>query len=124
YRVFSYSLKALGIAVLYGSLWAAFQLYHLIPSGIAFVGMILITAFGGTLAVRQDAEIIAAYAIAGAFSTPLLLSTGENHELALFSYVTLLDAAVLALIAYKPWNRLLMAAFFVTLSVYAGWRAS
>src|SRR5438105_11618907 len=37
HRVFSYSLKALGIAILYGSLWAAFQLYHLIPPGIAFV---------------------------------------------------------------------------------------
>src|SRR5437588_8022664 len=31
YRVFSYSLKALGIGILYLSLWAAFQVYSLIP---------------------------------------------------------------------------------------------
>src|SRR3954466_14058936 len=32
YVVFSYSLKAVGIGVMYLSLWAAFQLYHLIPA--------------------------------------------------------------------------------------------
>src|SRR5207248_634643 len=121
YRVFSYSLKALGVGILYLSLWGAFQIYHLIPSEAAFAGMILITGFTATLALKEDAEIIAAFAVAGAFSTPLLLATGENHELALFSYVTLLDAAVLALIAYKPWKRLLMGAFFGTLILYAGW---
>src|SRR5437762_7864817 len=102
YRVFSYSLKALGVGILYLSLWGAFQIYHLIPPEVAFVGMILVTGFTATLALREDAEIIAAFAVAGAFSTPLLLATGENHDLAPFSSVTLLDAAVLALIAYKP----------------------
>src|SRR5438067_7361578 len=121
YRVFSYSLKALGVGILYLSLWGAFQIYHLIPSEAAFAGMVLVTGFTATLALKEDAEIIAAFAVAGAFSTPLLLSTGENHEVALFSYVTLLDVAVLALIAYKPWKRLLMGAFFGTLILYAGW---
>src|SRR5437588_520051 len=121
YRVFSYSLKALGVGILYLSLWGAFQIYHLIPAEAAFAGMVLVTGFTATLALKEDAEIIAAFAVAGAFSTPLLLATGENHELALFSYVTLLDAAVLALIAYKPWKRLLMGAFFGTLILFAGW---
>src|SRR5208337_329908 len=31
YKVFSYSLKAVGVGVLYLSLWAAFQVYGLIP---------------------------------------------------------------------------------------------
>src|SRR5438477_2471446 len=79
YRVFSYSLKALGVGILYLSLWGAFQIYHLIPSEAAFAGMILITGFTATLALREDAEIIAAFAVAGAFSTPLLLATGENR---------------------------------------------
>ena len=41
YRVFSYSLKALGVGILYLSLWGAFQIYHLIPAEAAFVGMVL-----------------------------------------------------------------------------------
>ncbi|MCU1331671.1 MAG: rane protein, partial [Candidatus Angelobacter sp.] len=40
---FSYSLKAVGIGILYLSLWAASQYFHLIPAGVAFAAMILVT---------------------------------------------------------------------------------
>lgn len=121
YPAFSYSLKAVGSGVLYLSLWAAFSVYHLIPAGIAFVAMILVTAWNGFMAWVQDAELLALYAIVGGFSTPLLLSTGENHELALFGYVLVLDVAVLVLIALRPWSRLLLGAFAGTLFFSIGW---
>src|SRR5271155_2446808 len=44
YQAFSYSLKAVGIGALYLSLWAAFQVYSLIPSGAAFVMMLAVTS--------------------------------------------------------------------------------
>jgi len=121
YRVFSYSLKALGIGVLYLSLWAAFQLYHLVPSGIAFTAMLAVTAATASMALAQDAEILAAFALAGGFLTPVLLSTGENRELQLFSYVTILDAATLVLVTRKAWQRLLILSFSGTLLLYVGW---
>src|SRR5436305_2724998 len=40
YTAFSFSLKAVGIGTLYLSLWAAFQVYHLVGSGVAFVMML------------------------------------------------------------------------------------
>jgi uncharacterized membrane protein len=123
YPAFSYSLKAIGSGILYLSLWAAFELYHLIPSVVAFGGMILVTAWNGFMCWVQDAELLALYAIVGGFSTPLLLSTGENHQLALFSYLLLLDAAVLALIALRPWSRLLLASFVGTVFFSIGWYA-
>ena len=107
YRIFSYSLKALGIGVLYLSLWAAFQVYQLIPSGAAFFCMLVVTASTCALALTQDTEILAVFAITGGFSTPVLLSTGVNREIALFSYLTLLDLGTLALVFFKPWRRLL-----------------
>jgi uncharacterized membrane protein len=73
---FSYSLKAVGIGTLYLSLWGAYQIYHLVPSSVAFVAMVLVTASTITLALTQDAEILAAFALLGGFSTPVLLSTG------------------------------------------------
>ena len=121
YVVFSYSLKAIGSGTLYLSLWAAFSLYHLLPAGVAFAAMILITAFNGSMAWVQDAELLALYAIVGGLSTPLLLSTGENHEVALFSYLLILDVAVLVLVALKPWSRLLFAAFAGTTLIFLGW---
>ena len=121
YKVFSYSLKAVGIGVLYLSLWAAFHVYALIPSGVAFAAMLAVTASTAAMAIAQDAEILAAFALAGGFTTPLLLSTGENHELQLFSYLALLDAAAVVMVALKPWRRLLVLSYAGTLLLYIGW---
>lgn len=123
YPAFSYSLKAVGIGTLYLSLWGAFQVYHLVPGWVAFAAMIVVTASTITLALTQDAEILAAFALIGGFSTPILLSTGQNHEIALFSYVCLLDLAILAMVAMKPWRRLLVGSFIGTVTLYIGWFA-
>jgi uncharacterized membrane protein len=123
YRIFSYSLKAVGIGVLYLSLWASFQVYHLMPSGVVFVCMLVVTASTCAMALSQNAEILAAFAITGGFSTPLLLSTGVNREIALFSYLALLDLGILALVIFKPWRRLLLLGFIGTLLLYVGWYA-
>jgi uncharacterized membrane protein len=121
YAIFSYSLKAVGSGTLYLSLWAAFSLYHLVPASAAFAAMILVTAFNGYMAWVQDAELLALYAIVGGLSTPLLLSTGENHEVTLFSYLLVLDVAVLVLAALRPWSRMLFAAYVGTMLLFAGW---
>jgi uncharacterized membrane protein len=121
YRAFSYSLKAVGIGVMYLSVWAAFHVYALIPGAVAFLAMLAVTASTAALAIAQDAEILAAFALTGGFVTPLLLSTGENKELQLFSYVALLDAAALVLVAARPWRRLLVLAYAGTLLLYLGW---
>ena len=124
YRVFSYSLKAVGIGILYLSLYAAFQVYNLIPSGVAFVMMFAVTAATAVMAWTQDAEILAAFALIGGFTTPLLLSTGQNREVALFFYVAILDAGALALVILKPWRRLLVLSYVGTLLLYVGWYSS
>src|SRR5579862_9798130 len=121
YKAFSYSLKAVGFGTLYLSLWAAFHLYNLIPSGVAFAMMLVVTAATGAMALSQDAQILAAFALAGGFSTPLLLSTGQNREVALFSYVAILDLATLVLVTFKPWRRLLVGSYVGTLLLYIGW---
>ncbi len=121
YHAFSYSLKAVGIGALYLSLWAAFQVYSLIPSGVAFVMMLAVTAATAAMAWAQDAQLLAAFALTGGFSTPLLLSTGQNREVALFAYVALLDLATLFLVVFKPWRRLLVMSYAGTLLLYMGW---
>lgn len=124
YKAFSYSLKAVGIGALYLSLWAAFQVYNLIPNSAAFVMMLVVTAATAAMALAQDAQILAAFSLVGAFSTPILLSTGQNRELALFSYVAVLDLATLVLVAVKPWRRLLVMSYVGTLLLYVGWYSS
>lgn len=121
YQAFSYSLKAVGIGALYLSLWAGFQIYGLIPSLVAFVMMLAVTSAMAAMAWAQDAQLLAAFALTGGFATPVLLSTGQNREMALFSYVALLDLATLFLVIFKPWRRLLVMSYAGTLMLYAGW---
>ncbi len=124
FAAFSYSLKAIGIGTLYLAVWGAYQIYHLIPPALSFAAMVAVTAFTMFLALKQDAEILAGFAMIGGFATPILLSTGQNEEVVLFSYVCLLNVAVLGMVARKPWRRLLVGAFLGTLVLYWGWEFS
>jgi len=124
FAAFSYSLKAIGSGTLYLSLWAAYQVYALVPASVAFGAMIAVTAFNGLMAWAQDCELLALYAIAGGLITPLLVSTGGNHEVTLFSYLLVLDLAVLVLVALRPWSRLLFVSSVGTaIFVLAWWSA-
>jgi uncharacterized membrane protein len=121
YKAFSYSLKAVGIGTLYLSLWAAFHLYSLMPSSIAFAMMLVVTAATSVMALTQDAQILAAFALIGGFTTPILLKTGQNREVALFTYIAILDLATLVLVTFKPWRRLLVMSYAGTLVLYLVW---
>src|SRR5690242_9383213 len=65
HKAFSYSLKAVGIGTLYLSLWGAFQIYHLVPAWAAFVAMIMVTGATIALALSEDAELLAGFALIG-----------------------------------------------------------
>lgn len=121
FNAFSYSLKAVGSGVLYLSLWAAFQLYHLLPASVALGAMILVTAWNAYMAWSQNSQVLAAYALAGGFATPLLLSTGGNHEIFLFVYILAIDIATVVLVRLKSWPRLLLGAFPATVAFFIGW---
>lgn len=123
HKYFAYSLTSVGVGIMYLSLWAAFQLYHLVPGGVAFAGMIAVTASTAVLAVRKDTQILAAVALAGGFATPTLLSTGENRPVELFSYLLMLDVFAIVLATFRPWRRLVGGAYLATIVYYFGWAA-
>jgi uncharacterized membrane protein len=124
YALFSYGLKAIGIGTLYLSLWAAVQVYHLIPAGVGFFAMLIVTAATVVMALTQNAHLLAAYALAGSFSTPALCSTGQNHEIFLFSYTAILAAGAVVLTALRGWRRLSLGAFVGTQLMYVAWYAT
>jgi len=123
FPAFSYSLKAVGTGVLYLSLWASLQLYHLLPVGVVFTAMLAVTAWNAWMAWAQDAELLAAYALAGGFATPGLLSTGQNHVVFLFSYLVLLSSSVVVLLVFKVWPRLLLGALAMSSIYTIAWYA-
>ncbi len=118
---FSYVLKAVGSAILYLSLWAGFQLYHLLPAPAALTAMILVTAWNAWMAVTQDAELLAGYALAGGLLTPVLVSSGGNHETFLFTYLAAIALGVVYLLRTKTWVWLLLPTFLGVAGYFMGW---
>ncbi|HEY0080339.1 MAG TPA: DUF2339 domain-containing protein [Pyrinomonadaceae bacterium] len=120
-RQYAYVLSGGGVLILYLSAYAAFAFYNLIGQIPAFVLMTGVTALAVLLSVRYDALAIAVLGLVGGFLTPPMLSTGEDREAVLFSYVALLDAGVLALAYFKQWRSLNHLAFIATCLTALGW---
>jgi uncharacterized membrane protein len=122
-KTYAHGISGLGIAILYLSFYASFGFYHILDSGFAFVLMALTTAMGGVLALRYDAQAIAALGLLGGYATPVLLSTGEDRPWVLFSYVLVLNFGALAAARFRKWKVLEGLAFLATVTLYGGWLA-
>ena len=121
YKYFSEGIAALGAAVLYLSLWAGWHYYGIFSQSTAFTLMIVVTAATMIVAVGRNSERIAFLALIGGLITPVLVSTGENHEVALFTYLTILGAGVLGIAWVRNWKSLPPAQFAATLIYFWGW---
>ncbi|HEX9502031.1 MAG TPA: DUF2339 domain-containing protein, partial [Thermoanaerobaculia bacterium] len=120
-RAFAHSLEVVAVGILYLSIWASSQTYTLISNGASFAAMAIVSIALVALAIRHQSEFLAGLALTSGFLTPVLLSTGVNREVALFSYISLLDVAALVLVGLYPWVRALSVSFFGTLFLYIGW---
>lgn len=112
-----------GIAVLYFSAFAAFQIYDLFGQTTSFSIMILITVLACFLAVRYDTKWLAVLALIGGFLTPVLLSTGQDNLVGLMTYMTILNLGLLAIAFHKKWDLLNYLGFFFTYLLYSAWHA-
>lgn len=121
YSVYGQLLSGGGLAVLYLAIFAAFDFYGLIGQIPAFFMMMLITAAGIMLSIRYDAVSLIIISTLGGFFTPLLISNGQNNEVGLFSYILLLDLAILAVSIFKKWRWLNVLGFLGTVLVCLVW---
>ena len=86
-RRISQALAGAGIADLYGSLFAATSLYHILPAWLGFLLMAAVTLYALVLSLRQGAPI-AALGLIGGYATPLMVA-GEPNAPLLFAYLYL-----------------------------------
>jgi uncharacterized membrane protein len=123
YAMYGQAISGAGLAVLYLSIFSAFNYYHLIGSATAFFAMLVITLVGIALSFRYEAIPLMVIATAGAFAAPLLTANGQNNQLALFSYIVLLDLAVLAVAVFKNWRAVNVVGFIGTAILFSTWAA-
>lgn len=121
--VAGFALSGAGVAILYAALFSARVLYQLIGSVPAFAGMSLVTVTAGVIAVKRDAYFVALLGLVGGMMTPYLLASGEDRPLALFVYVALVSAGVLAVAHARRWASLGLVGLVLATAVFGGWAA-
>ncbi|PHV30998.1 hypothetical protein CSQ94_24355 [Janthinobacterium sp. BJB312] len=117
----SLPLQGTALAILMLVTFGAFRLYELIPAGMAFAVLFVLTAFTCLLAVLQNAVWLAVFGIVGGFAVPLLVSTGSGNHIGLFSYYALLNAGVFAIALKRAWRVLNVLSFGFTFVVATTW---
>lgn len=120
-RVYSLSLQGGGIGMLYLVIFAAFRLYELVPAEPAFLLLVVLTALAGSIAILQDAKILAVFAIVGGFLAPVLISTGSGNHVALFSYYFVLNLAIFGIAQFRAWRELNVLGFLFTFIIGSAW---
>lgn len=123
YKVLAQVFCATGVLILYGVSFAAHSIYHFAAFGTVptFVLMAVVTFVAFLIAVRLNALVVAVLGMLGGFMTPVLLSTGQDQALALFGYIALLDAGLLAVSRHGRWRFLTPFAAAGTVLMQAGW---
>jgi len=110
-----------GLAIIYLSIFAAYSLYALVPAWLAFGLMGVVAAGGMVMSIRHDALPISIISTACGFLVPVMLDTGMDKRDGLFTYVLMLDAAVLAVGLFKRWRVLDTTAFAGTWGLFLLW---
>lgn len=120
-RIYALTLQGGGIGIAYLTTFVAFRFYERLPAPLAFALLVAIGITCGVLAVLNDAKALALPTIIGGFAAPLLVTTEGGSHVTLFSYITLLNAAILLIAWYKSWRELNLVGFLFTLVLASWW---
>jgi uncharacterized membrane protein len=110
-----------GSAIYYLSIYAAFNFYHLIPPVAAFSLMAMVTVAVAVLAVRYSSLALAFMGLIGGFLTPIWLKSGEDHQIFLLTYISILVAGVAYLSRLRDWMILNYTGFVLTVLIFGSW---
>lgn len=124
FKAFSSVLVGGGIAVLYLTIAIAFHEYHIFTPSVAFILMLIITAFTVVLSLGYNRMELAILSILGGFASPFMVSTGDGNYIILFTYVLILDTGMLALAYYKKWNAVNIICYAFTILLFGSWMAA
>ena len=120
-EVYALLLQGGGIGIIYITIFASFQVSHLIPSALTFVLLVSFAGFTALLAILQNSRALAIFAVLGGFLAPVLASSGSGNYIGLFSYYAVLNAAVFAIAWFKSWRLLNLLGFIFTFGIYTLW---
>jgi uncharacterized membrane protein len=121
YKAFSSVLVGGGLAVFYFTIALAYHQFHLFDQTVAFIIMVVITAFAVVLSLLYNRQELAIIALIGGFATPFLVSNNSGNYKTLFTYLLVLNTGLLILAYNKAWRIMNILAFIFTIVLFGIW---
>ncbi|MEM7485333.1 MAG: DUF2339 domain-containing protein [Bacteroidota bacterium] len=121
YENYSAVLVSGALAVLYFITFTAYDFYALFPQTLAFVLMLVFTAFGVVAALNYNKQVIAHIGLVGAYAVPFLLGDGSGSASVLFGYMVIINIGIMIIAFKKYWKPLYYAAFSFSWLIYLFW---
>ena len=121
YEIVAKGVTALGFVLLYLATFAASRVSMLIELNTAFVVMMIITAGAMAYAVVLNEMIIAFLSLLGGYLTPIVISSGQNLAMPLFSYLLALAVGAVGCAMFRRWRAVNWIALVGTYLLYSGW---
>jgi len=114
YSQYAKVLSGGGIAILYFSIFAAYQFYALISQPVGFVLMVFITGLAAVLSYSHRSLHLAMLAVVGAYLAPILMHSNTDQQIPLFIYLSLVNIGVLIVLLKRFWVELFFLALLGT----------
>lgn len=121
YQAFSSVLVAGAIAVFYLTIAIAFHDYHLFGQEVAFLIMVVITAFSALVCISYNRVELAVLSLIGGFAVPFMVSTGQGSYVILFTYIAILNIGILTIAYFKKWMLINIQAYIFTIILFGAW---
>ena len=121
YEIVAKGVTAMGFALLYVAVFSASRVYMLIETQTAFVLAMAITAGAMTYAVALNEVVIAWLSLLGGYLSPIIISTGQNLAMPLFSYLLALGLGALGCAMFRRWRAVNWIALVGTYLLFTGW---
>jgi uncharacterized membrane protein len=112
-------LVGVGLATVSLSMFAATRLYGLIPTEVALLATLAAAIVAASIAIRYDAQIIAALSLVAVLGAPPIL--GATPNIVTIAYIGTVLVGFAALALYRSWRWLPSIAFVLSAPQLASW---
>ena len=121
YAAFSAILFSGAVASAYFTTYAAYVYYGMIPFAAAFAIMIAHTILAVYEALRYNRQEIAVLGLFGAYAIPFLISNNSDRADLFFTYIAVINSAIVFLAFKRRWKLVIYLAQAVTWMLFLGW---
>lgn len=125
FSAFAQGLAGTGIAVLYLSVFTAYEVYQLINYPVAIALMITVTILSFFQSLYYNSIVIGLIGLTGGFLTPFIVQSKNPQDFGYFLYLTFINIWCVLILLKKPtWRLIEYIGIFTTFILYYLWAIS